>query len=102
MERSQTYMLLTQTEDPERWLVNMSVALVLCGTLFLLYGTVMTTPVLYGALLSLHASILGGATPSAAPAILPGAPEPLFLAGCLLIIGGVFIDVSRRLRKLGH
>ena len=102
MERSQTHMLLTQAENPEHWLVNVSIALVLCGGLFLLYGTVVTSPLLYGALLSLSANILGGGTASAAPIAAPGAPQALFLAGCLLIIGGVFIDVARRLRKLGH
>ena len=96
----------THTTVPNTiWIIHISVGLAVVGAMFLVYGAVMTTPVLYGSLLSLHASILGGPTPAdlaAVTANLPHIPQSVFLAGCFLIVEGACLDVCRRLRMLQH
>lgn len=94
----------TQATVPNAiWIIHLSVGLAVVGALFLLYGAVMTTPVLYGSLLSLRASILGGPTAvdlAAVVATLPHIPQSVFLAGCFLIVEGACLDVCRRMRQL--
>ncbi|MEK7137791.1 MAG: hypothetical protein AAB853_05935 [Patescibacteria group bacterium] len=85
------------------WVINLSIGLAVVGAMFLVYGAIMTTPVLYGSLLSLHASILGipaGADLAVVAATLPHIPQSVFLAGCFLIVEGACLDVCRRLRNL--
>ena len=96
----------------ESWFINVSVALVICGMLFLIYGMVATSPTLYGFLLIVRADLLGNilapgefagqirALHAPVAGYAPGLPQSFLYAGSLLIAGGVCIDVWRRMKRL--
>jgi hypothetical protein len=94
--------------NPQQLLINLTVALFVIGAIFLVYGVAVVVPPLYGFLLALRTSLLASVLPAEHPflqvSVEPVAPSEssslLLLAGCLFVIGGLFVDLWRRLHRL--
>lgn len=94
--------------NTQHWSFHLSIILALCGVMVLAYGAIVSSSYLYEVALRIRGSLLAAvigtdhtlvALHSPAAGYAPGAPQSLFLAGCLLVIGGACVDVWRRLRK---
>ena len=89
-----------EDSSPNVWLSGVITAMFISGGFFLLGGITMSSPTLYGMVTSLQGSLLGSAVAPVDPGYAPGAPQSVFIAATLLLIGAAFLDVWRRMRHL--